>query len=358
MLTKRFTSPVVIAAVLTIVFILWLLSGEDYTAQQQAPATQNSPKAQLVQVEAVWSDAKPYQARQVAQGQVLPWRTVTIKAQVAGRVEAILVAQGDNVKQGEKLLRLTDEGRRASLRQAEANMKLRQTELQSAKALKKSDFLSTTELTRLQSELAKAEAELASAELAVQHTEPAAPFAGIADRRFVESGDLVQTGTELLQLVQIDTLKVTAYIPQQHIGAVAPGQSVVVRLLDGRSLNGKVSFISAAADQSTRSFYIEVRAENPQLLRIAGGSATVEVQLPDVLAHKISPALLKLDTQGNLGLAAVNAQQQVTLYPVTVLSVGNDGAWVSGLPERVQLITQGAGFVQNGESVRVAGDSE
>lgn len=358
MLTKRLTSPVFIAAILTVLFVFWLLSGEDYSAQQQAPAAQSKPQAQSVQVEAQWSDAQPYQATQVAQGQVLPWRTVMVKAQVSGRVEAVLVKQGEQVNQGDKLLRLSDEGRSASLRQAEANVALRQTELQSASALKKSDFLSATELTRLQSELAKAEAELASVKLAVQHTEPVAPFTGIADRRFVETGDLVQTGSELLQLVQIDALKVTAHIPQQHISALALGQDVVVRLLDGRTLNGNVSFISAAADQSTRSFYIEVRAENPQLLRIAGGSATVEVQLADVMAHKVSPALFKLDSQGNLGLSTVNAEQQVTLYPVTVLSVGNDGAWVSGLPERVQLITQGAGFVQNGETVRVAGAGE
>ncbi|KKO44870.1 RND transporter [Arsukibacterium ikkense] len=355
MLKKLAASPVLIAVILAVALLLWLLSGDNYSAQKQAPAAQQTPTEQLALVETRWSDAAPYQLTRVAQGQVLPWRSVNLKSQQAGTVTALLKQQGDQVQQGDKLLRLSDEGRSALLAQAKANLTLKQSELASARKLGNSQFVSETELTRLQSELARAEAELETARLALTQTEPAAPFSGVVDRRHIEVGDVVQPGSELLQLVQIDKLKVTAQIPQQHVAALAPGQDVKLLLLDGRALNGTLSFISSAADTATRSFYIEVTVANPDLLRIAGGSVTVEVQLAPVQAHLVSPALLSLDNQGKLGIAVVDEQQQVVFYPVQILAADNEGARVSGLPERSQIITQGAGFVKPGSKVRVAG---
>ena len=122
MLKKLSFSPVIIAVILAVALLLWLLSGDNYSAKQQAPAEQQVPKAEIAVVETEWSDAKAYQATQVAQGQVLPWRSVSIKAQQAGTVEALLKQQGDSAAQGDKLLRLSDEGRTASLAQAKANL--------------------------------------------------------------------------------------------------------------------------------------------------------------------------------------------------------------------------------------------
>ena len=350
-------SPVILAVILGAALVLWLLSGDNYSAQQGAPAAQQLPEKQLPQVETRWSEAQPYQATQVAQGQILPWRSVSIKAQQAGRIEALLKQQGDSVQQGEPLLQISDEGRSAMLAQAKANLTLRKSELDSARALGKAQFLSATELTRLQSELAKAEAEWQTASLALSQTRPAAPFNAMLDRRHIEVGDVVQSGTALLQLVQIDQLKVTAQIPQQHIGALQTGQQANIRLLDGRKLTGELSFISYAADNATRSFYIEVTVANPQQWRIAGASATVEILLDSVQAHQVSPALLSLDNSGQLNIAVVDDRQQVQFYPVTILTADNNGAWVSGLPQRARIITQGAGFVSSGDKVRLGGDN-
>lgn len=353
MFKKLAASPVFIAIIIAVVLLLWLLSGDNYSAKQQPPAEQQIAAEQLPLVETRWSQASPYQLTQVAQGHIMPWRNVSIKSQQAGTVTELLVQQGDKVAQGDKLLRLSDEGRTALLKQAKANLTLKTDELASARTLGKAKFLSATELTRLESELAKAEAEYQRAQLALSQIQPIAAFNGVVDRRHIELGDVVQVGTDLMQLVQIDQLKVSAQIPQQHIAALQQGQAVKLRLLDGRELSGKLSFISYTADTATRSFYIEVTVPNPELWRIAGGSATVEVQLAPVPAHFISPALLSLDSTGNLAVAVVNEQQQVEFYPVQILSATNDGAQVSGLPDRVQIITQGAGFVKAGAKVQV-----
>ena len=348
---SRKISPVWLAILMALLLVLWLLLGDTRRAQEEAPAAREPVEASLPRVETRWSQAQASPREQVLQGQLLPWQSVRIMAQVAGRVEQLLKQQGDRVTAGEALLELSDEGRRAQLAQAQAIYRLRQSELASTRKLKASNFASETELLRLESELARAQADLRAAELAVAYNRPEAPFSGLVDRRHVEPGELVQPGAELMTLVKVDQLKASAQIPQQDVGRVAVGQPVRLHLLDGRTLAGEVRFISQAADPQTRSFYVEVVADNPELWRVAGASVTLHIELAPVMAHRISPALLSLAADGQLGVSAVDEQGIAVNYPVQVVSMGNDGAVVSGLPERVRLITRGAGFVAPGQPV-------
>ncbi len=356
-LPKR-VSPVTLAIALALVLVIWLLSGEQRSARSEPPQPQVTPGQVVHSVAAEWLQAEPYPRVLVLQGQVLSWQQVSVQAQVAGRVEQLLVRQGDSVAAGDVLLQLSDEGRVQQRRQAEAEYRLRKSELDSARAMGAPKFVSETELTRLESELARAAAELEAAELAVQYSKPKAPFDGMVDRRRVEIGEFVQPGTELMMLVQVQRLKVTAQIPQQDVGQVVAGQAVDLTLLDGRQLQGTVSFVSVAADPETRSFYVEVEAANPERWRVAGGSVTLHIHLPEVQAHRLSPALLRLNAEGHLTIRAVDGDNRVVSYPVKVVAIDNEAATVTGLPERVQVITQGAGFVTPGQQVQVHGAAQ
>ncbi|MDX5388686.1 MAG: efflux RND transporter periplasmic adaptor subunit, partial [Marinobacter sp.] len=65
----------------------------------------------------------------------------------------------------------------------------------------------------------------------------------------------------------------------------------------------------------------------------------------------ISPAYLSLDDDGRPGVKYVDDSNAVVFRNVQLLSVSTNGAWVSGLPEQIRLITRGGGFVAEGEQV-------
>lgn len=351
-------SPLVIAIILSLLLILWLASGEKREARETAPDQPPQKEQGLPQVEVRWSDAQPLPQELVLQGTVLAWHQVELRAQVAGRVEALLKNQGDTVVAGEPLLRLSDEGRDSRLAQARADLRLRRNELQGAKSLQTGNLISETELARLESEFARAQADLAAAELAADYSEPKAPFAGQVDRRHVDVGGLVQPGEALMTLVDVSRLRVTGQIPQQQASGVAAGQSVRVILLDGRELQGNVSFVSLAADAATRSFYVEAHADNPELWGVAGASATLRIEQPALDAHRVTPALLSLGANGEMGIHAVDENNKVVFHPLRVISIDGEGAVVAGLPGRMRLITQGAGFVHPGAEVEPKGAAE
>ena len=75
------------------------------------------------------------------------------------------------------------------------------------------------------------------------------------------------------------------------------------------------------------------------------------IQTNKVLANKISPSILLLSDEGNLGVRAVNENDEVKFLPINIVEDTNDGIWVTGIPNLSKLIVLGQGFVRNGEKV-------
>lgn len=347
-LSKR---PWLMAVAISLLLLLWLLSGSLFQTQEIASADAAVQEPGLPKVEVQWLEARPMQRQHVVQGQVEAWRRVELRAQISGTVIRLDQDKGSPVKQGQVLLSLSADNRPAQVAKGEADVRQRDADAKAATRLRERNMISANELIRLQSELAKARAELDLARIQLSNTQITAPFTGTYDQRMVELGDFVQPGQSLLTLVDISQLKVSAQIAQQEVIQLTLGQAVKVELLDGRELQGELHFIAAAADPGSRSFRIEVKVDNPQALRLAGASATLHIQTGESLAHRISPALLSLDQAGRHGVKWVNEQDQVVFSPVQLISVDNQGAWVSGLPHKVALITLGQGFVEPGQQV-------
>ena len=122
-------------------------------------------------------------------------------------------------------------------------------------------------------------------------------------------------------------------------------------MLNGTTLNGELTYISTSADPATRSFRIEALANNLSKVSRFGQSARVGIFVGNRKAHKLSPSLLSLDSQGGLQIKGVDEGGRVKAYPVELLSSENDGVWLSGLPDVLDLIIVGQGFVSVGERV-------
>ncbi|MBB1487606.1 efflux RND transporter periplasmic adaptor subunit [Oceanospirillum sediminis] len=350
----RFSRIVAVAAVAGLIY--WGMTAEVLSAQKEAPDAEDNAVSvsALTQVETRIIQAQSYDKQRVAQGQIEAWRSVELRAQVSGTVRELPVEQGHSLEAGDLLLKLSDSEFKARLRSAEAEVRLKKAELEAAKRLKRTNLQTETEVLRLQSELENARASLVSAKENLKHAAPVAPFAGVLDKNDAELGQFLSSGDSWGRLVNIDKLKVTAQIPQQHIAEVSVGQTTRVVLLDGRELEGVVSFVASAAETSTRSFRVEVMVENPEQLRIAGASATLVINLGSIRAHKVSPALLSLDDKGQLGVKWVDAADRVVFQKVELLSTGTDGAWIGGLPEKTRVISVGGGFVEHGQQVSPA----
>ncbi|ROQ37906.1 multidrug efflux system membrane fusion protein [Marinobacter sp. 3-2] len=350
-MTKAKWGSLGLSLLIVIALVIWMATGEVKVASDEAPERQDSGDDQLTTVQVETLSARLHEPGLMLQGQLEPWSSVMLSAQVPGRVESLAVGLGEQVREGQTLLTIADEGRSAAVLRWQSRVRKLEADLAAARRLRASNLAAESEVLALESELAAANAELTSARQAINHLTPEAPFDGTINRKSVDTGDLVQVGSPLFQLVRVDRLKATAQIPQQSVGDVATGQAVRVDLLDGSRLSGIVTFVASAASPETRSFAVEIAVENPDRKRVAGGSASLRVALPEVKAMFISPAYLSLGDDGRPGVKYVNGENRVEFGEVKLLSVSTDGAWVTGLPDEIRLITRGGGFVSTGEQV-------
>jgi len=314
------SSPPKIALAMLCVLLVWLFIVGDYkSSEDEAPSDDTQVANSVNHVKVKTSSAEDWNENVVLQGQLLPWRRVSLKSEVSGRVIAVHKNQGDYVNDGEIILEISDEGRSSQLKQAQADVEFNRLELESAKELKKSKFVSASDLSRFKSALAEAEAKLEKAQLAYDYGQPKAAFSGYIDRRHIELGDQIRAGDALFDLVQIDKLRVTAFVSQQEVAKLSQGQIISLTLLNGTELDGKLTFISAAADENTRSYYIEVSVDAKNQTRIAGASVTLTIPTATQASHTINPSLLSLDTNGKPGIYAVDNENTVRYFPVEVL---------------------------------------
>lgn len=347
---SRLPFSYVLASLLLLALVLWLALGDFESFNSQAPEREDAPDTPT-RVETRQLESMAYTPVETLQGQLEANRDVALRARVEGIVEDKPVRQGQRVKTGDTLLVLDNDALPQRLQEARDNVELARAELAGAQKLRQRDLMSKPELLRLEATLSQGVAEVARLEKQRDDTRPKAAFDGLLERVSVDPGELVQPGEQWGRLIDDATLKGIGQVPQQDVASLEEGLDVTARLLNGDKLDGTLTHIASRADDATRSFYIEVTLDNPDHRRLAGSSAELSIELPSRRVHELSPALLRLDNSGQLGVRHVDRHDRVQQTAVDLISADTDAAHVAGLPDPVRLITLGAGLVEPGEKV-------
>ena len=185
----------------------------------------------------------------------------------------------------------------------------------------------------------------------LNRTEVKAPFKGYIER-IVKPGNYLSKGQACAVIIELDPITFVAEVPETEIKRVINEQKVSIELVTGEVINSKLSFVSKSASASTRTFRVEAKVSNASGKIRDGITGTMTIQTNKVLANKISPSILLLSDEGDLGVRAVNENDEVKFLPIKIIEDTNDGIWVTGIPNLSKLIVLGQGFVKNGEKVQ------
>ena len=184
----------------------------------------------------------------------------------------------------------------------------------------------------------------------VNRTQVKAPFSGFIEQ-IVKPGNFLERGQVCATIIQLNPISFIAGVPEYDINKVRVGQKVNLELVTGQKINGKLTFVSKSASPDTRTFIVESQIENPQGLVKDGLTANMTIKIDKVKAHKISPSILLLNDGGKLGIRIVVNSKIAKFIEITILEDSEEGLWVTDIPEDVEIITQGQGFVEDGQEV-------
>lgn len=243
---------------------------------------------------------------------------------------------------------------KAALESARAGVENALSQLEGARAAVQS---AKSNIENARAGIKSAEAAVAAAKKEIEHLTIAAPFAGLLENDAAELGSLLQPGALCATLVGLDPIRLVGFVPEIDVNKVKLGVMAGGRLTDGRELVGRVTFLSRAADETTRTFRVEVEVPNPDLAVRAGQTVEILVKSDGRMAHLLPQSSLTLNDDGDLGVRIVGTGEDgsdvARFAPVELIRDTTEGVWVSGLADKADVIIVGQDYVADGVKLAV-----
>jgi membrane fusion protein, multidrug efflux system len=232
-------------------------------------------------------------------GNIRANQQATLYAKVAGYLKSLAVDKGDRVQAGQSLGEIEVPELLAELARYKAEVKVAETDSQRITiAQKKSpDLVTPQSIDEAVGKFEIAKANLERTETLLSYAKITAPFAGIVTARFVDPGAFIPAANvgstaqtaAIVTLADFNTVRAQVALPEVEASLAQVGQPVKISVegLAGKTFDAKVSRISYALDDATKTMLIESDLANPDLVLRPGMYAVVKVGL-----EKHSDALL------------------------------------------------------------------
>jgi membrane fusion protein (multidrug efflux system) len=268
-----FWAALLLLAAAAIAGLIWQYSGGSWPAlaTEQARPPQPQPGGgaaaeRVVPVEAVEVSVEAVSSEIRVVGSLRSNESVVIRPEVDGRISEILFEEGQRVAAGTPLIRLDAAIATAELDQAQAALALSQANHKRAVELFERKAASAANRDQTLAALRADQANLELARARLDKLTLKAPFDGILGLRKVSIGDYVTAGQDIVNLEDIEPLKVDFRIPERYLGSLAVGQpiTVVADAFPGQSFAGEVYAIDPLLDENGRAVLMRARLPNEE----------------------------------------------------------------------------------------------
>ena len=353
------------------VFLLASAGLWTYSSATHAQDSAKSPRPALT-VQTAPPQRTAMTQRLAANGNVAAWQEASIGAESNGlRLTEVRVNVGDSVKAGQVLATFAAEmvqadvaQARASLLEAKAHAAEAASNAERARTLQASGALSaqqieqyTTAAQAAQARVEAAQALLQAQQLRLQHPQVRAPDHGVISARSATVGAVVGAGTELFRMVRKGRLEWRAEVTATELGRLRPGTAAQVTAASGASVQGQLRMVAPTVDPQTRNALVYVDLPAHPDLR-AGMFARGEFLLGQSDALTVPQEALVV-REGFTYLFVLGADQRVQRLKVQPgRRAGERVEILSGLDAGAPVVVRGAGFLNDGDLVRVASGPE
>ena len=334
--------------------------------QPTAPATKAAARPAL-SVSVVAPQTLDWPLVLPATGNVVAWQEAVIGPEISNyRITEVLAQVGDAVGRGQVLARIASDTVASELAEAQAAVAELQAAASEAKdnatrarELRDKGFYSPQLNAQYQTAQHTAAARLAAAQarqqtvaLRMSKTAVLSPDDGVISARSASVGSLTQNGQELFRLIRGGRLEWRAEVPSADLDRIQPGQVATLTSPGGERVEGKVRAVAPSVDPQTRNGLVYVDLPPSPAVR-AGMFARGEF----ALAHRSALTLPQSAVVLREGFAYVfrlDAGERVTQLKVVVgRRLGERIEIVSGLAPDARVVDHGAGFLADGDLVKV-----
>ncbi|MEM9966421.1 MAG: efflux RND transporter periplasmic adaptor subunit [Asticcacaulis sp.] len=300
-------------------------------------------------------------------GTVTAWQEAPIGAEVGGlTATAVLADEGQYVTKGQPLLKMSDTVLQAQLRQAEAGVQSARAQAveaerayQRAKELFDKGYYARAALDQREASMKTAQAQVATADAArsevatrLSQATVRAPISGLITSRTAVAGQIVTPGEELFRIVRDNRIEMNLEVVETGLARLSAGQSAEVVGENGETVTGTIRVVTPVVDPQTRLGYARISIPADKGLKpgmFARASITVGNHEAVVIPQKAI-----VYQQNQPVVFVVGAANKVTVRKLVTGGLMGDHIIITdGLKVGEKVVTAGAGFLSDGDTVRV-----
>ncbi|WP_295958387.1 efflux RND transporter periplasmic adaptor subunit [Rhodoferax sp.] len=337
-------------------------------AADEKPQAQPKP---ALSVTTVQPQALAWPLQLSANGNVAAWQEASIGSEASGlRLLEVRANVGDVVRAGQVLATFAAESVQADVAQAQANLLEAQANAQDAsgnaaraRTLQTTGALSEQQITQYQTteQVAKARVAAAKATLVVQqqrlqHTQVRAPDFGVISARSATVGAVLGSGTELFRMVRGGRLEWRAEVTAAELERIKVGTTAQVRTAQGTPVQGKVRMVAPTVDPQTRMglVYVDLPASSLKPGMFASGAFA----LGQTTALTVPQTAVVVRDAFSFVYRVGKDQRVAQVKVQTGRQLGDRLEITSPLEPDAVLVASGAGFLNDGDRVRVVENSK
>jgi RND family efflux transporter MFP subunit len=282
-----------------------------------------------------------------------PIRQNTIGSDASGKIIKLNVEEGDRVAQGSVIAKIDDEMIRLQLENAEVAIEGQRNDDNRYSNLVKENAVSGVQLEKTKLGLKSAEIQKKQLQKQLKSTTIVAPFSGVITKKLIDLGSMIGPGTQLVEITDISSLKLTVSVPERDIMKFKLNQKVQVSadIYSGKVFEGTVSNLSVQADKA-HNFKVQITVRNSNQEIMAGMYGSVS------LANSKSVTSLAIPRKALVG-SSKNPQVYVMRNGKAYLTSFNAGTSdgdfievISGIAKTDQVVVKGQVNLQDKSNVK------
>lgn len=309
-------------------------------------------------VSTVLPQRKSFEHRIDVRGGIQSRSNIILSAEMGGKIQKILVKEGQQVKKGQTLIVINADVIRKNIAELKTGLELAQTLFERQDKLWKQQIGTEVQYLQAKNNKESLEGKLATANAQFAMSIVKAPFSGAIDDLPMNEGELASLGMPLARMINPDDVYIISEVSEAYIGKINKGDEVIIDFItNDKKSSSVVSSVSQVINPKNRTFTIEI--EMPSVGFSAKPNQVVVVSMQDYKAESaltLSTNIIQKGREGNFVYKSVKKDGKLIAEKVNVtLGKTFDGRTeiLNGLTGNENIISSGFRDVASGAIIKV-----